>query len=354
MDPTEERSLGKTRVKVSRLGLGTVGLGGMFAPVTHDEAVATVRAAATAGLRLLDTAPVYGYGNAERAIAEAMDGIPRESITLTTKVGRILLPDGPPADEDRMVLYDGQQLFRGTPEVRPYWDFSYDGALRSFEQSLQRLGTDRVDALYIHDPDDHISAASDGCYRAVARLRDEGVIGAVGSGSNSDEALLAMLDRVELDCILIAGRYTLLDQRALSELLPLCERNHVSVVIGGVYNSGLLCHPDPRRALEADRSVDAMESWANGVTFDYVPAEREHVEAAMRIAEVCARHETPVMSAAIQFPLAHPAVATVLMGPRNRRELEQNLAMFDFDVPVTLWEELAESGLIGRDAPVPS
>jgi D-threo-aldose 1-dehydrogenase len=352
MDPSQQGKLGSTAVTVSRLGLGTNPLGGLFEPIAEDDAVAVVRAAWDAGLALFDTAPVYGYGNAERAVGRGLADVPRDSVTVTTKVGRLLLDDGPSADEDRMVLYEGLQLYRGTPAVRPFWDFSYDGAMRSLEASLDRLGLDSVDALYIHDPDDHVDEAADGCYRAVAALRDQGVIGAIGAGSNSDRALVAMLERCQLDCVLVAGRYSLLDQSALDELLPRCERDGVAVVVGGVYNSGLLCHSDPRRALDASRAPGAIGTWTDSVTFDYTPASAERVEAANRLKEVCDRHSTPLMAAAIQFPLAHPAVASVLMGPRDRAELDQNLDMFRYDVPADLWAELSASGLLGERAPV--
>lgn len=352
MKPTDRVSLGSRGLTISRVGLGTNALGGLFQSVPEKDAVATVCAAYDAGLALFDTAPVYGYGNAERIVGRALAARDRSSVTVTTKVGRILRVDGPPEAEDRMVLFEGEQLYRGTPQVRPYWDFSYEGALRSLEESLQRLGLDRVDAVYVHDPDDHIEEAIHGACRALDRLRDEGVIGAVGVGSNSWQTLVAMGKRARFDCFLIAGRYTLLDQSALDELLPLCESASIALIVGGVYNSGLLCNPEPRRAVNASNKPSAIPTWTQSVTFNYVPATPEWVDRAQRLKDVCDRYDTPLMAAAIQFPLAHPAVASVLMGPRNQTELEENLRMLAFDVPAELWQDLRAVNLLHPAAPV--
>ncbi|MGB3909779.1 MAG: aldo/keto reductase [Pseudolysinimonas sp.] len=348
MNATETTTIGSTQVTVSRLGLGTNPLGGMFEAVPEDEAIATVADALHAGLRLFDTAPVYGYGNAERAVGIALAGAARESVTVTTKVGRLLRPHEASGERDTSVLFEGHPLYRGTPDLEPRWDFSYDGAMRSLEESLVRIGMDRVDAVYVHDPDDQIQEAAEGACKALAKLKDEGVIGAIGVGCNSTRALVAMANRAPLDCVLVAGRYSLMDQEATDELLPLCVRDGISVVAGGVYNSGLLCHPEPRQLIDkTDKSASAIPTWRGSATFNYTPASRERIEQAQVLADACHEFGVPLMAAAIQFPLRHPAVASVLMGPRNRVELRQNLEMFEFPIPDEMWDELRRRNLIG-------
>lgn len=351
MKVTDTTTLGSTSVEVTRLGLGTNALGGIFEAVTEEEAVGTVSDALDAGIRLLDTAPVYGYGNAERAVGKGMAGASRDSFVLTTKVGRILRPTGTAGDLDNSVLFEGQPLYRGTPDVEPHWDFSYDGAMRSLEASLERLGTDRVDAVYVHDPDDQIDAAIEGSCRALIKMREQGVIGAIGVGSNSAHTLAAMVPLVPLDCVLVAGRYSLLDQEATTMLFPLCLESGTSVVVGGVYNSGILCHPEPRQLMtKSMRSASEIPNWRDSATFNYTPAPADMINNAQRLADVCGKFGVPLMAAAIQFPLLHPAVAAVLMGPRSRAEMSENLDMFERDVPVELWDELRSEGLVAAEA----
>jgi D-threo-aldose 1-dehydrogenase len=312
MDPTARVPLGRTGLTVSRLALGGAPLGGQLTPPDEATATAVVARALELGLRHFDTAPLYGQGASERRLGRALGALapPRAEIVLATKVGRLLRP-------------------------QPVFDFSYDGVLRSFEESLVRLGQDRVDVLHIHDPDQHFQAALSGAYAALDRLRGEGVIGAVGAGMNQAEMPARFAREARMDCFLIAGRYTLLDQAALTELLPLCVERGVGIIVGGVYNSGLLADPRP------------------GATFNYRPAPREWLERAQRLKAVCDRHQTPLMAAALQFPLAHPAVATVLTGVRSVAELEENERMFRFPVPPALWQDLKGQGLLPERAPVP-
>lgn len=333
--------------------MGGVGIGGMYAPVLEDQAVATVEAAWDAGIRFFDTAPVYGYGNAERYLGQVLARKPRDEYVLATKVGRLLLHEGPEERRDALVYYGGSPLFKGTPDVEPYYLFTYDGVMRSFEESLTRLGVDRVDILHIHDPDDYVDEALTGAYVALDRLREEGVVGAIGVGTNNVAPLLRFAREADPDCFLVAGRYTLLDQSALGELLPLCQERGIALVIGGVYNSGILCNLEPRRATATARDPADIPTWVAGATFNYLPATAEWIARAQRLKEVCDRHDTPLMAAAIQFPLAHPAVATILMGPRSVDEVEENERLFRFDVPSDLWEELYAEGLLPTEAPVP-
>lgn len=286
-----------------------------------------VEGALELGLRLFDTAPLYGFGLAERRVGRVLRAAAREDYVLSTKVGRLLRPDAEP---------DPAQPYRGAPAVNPVFDFGYEATLRSFDESLQRLGLDRVDIVHVHDPDQHYEAALSGAYRALDRLRSEGVIGAVGAGMNQAEMLARFAREAEFDCFLVAGRYTLLDQVALAELLPVCQERGIAVIAGGVFNSGILANPGP------------------GAMFDYAPAPPDLIGRAGRIGEVCARWGVPLKAAAVQFPLGHPAVASVLVGCRSVEELDEDVRMFAHPVPPGLWDELKHDGLLAAGAPVPA
>ena len=354
MNISDTATLGSSDVEVTVLGLGSAPLGGLFAAVTDSEADSTIEGAWECGIRFFDTAPCYGYGVAERAMGRVLSHKPRSELTLATKVGRLLLADGDPAREDMMVQYQGVHLYRGVPPVRPFFDFSADAVLRSLDSSLERLGLDRVDVVHIHDPDDWHDEALEGAFPVLDRLRSEGVIGAIGAGMGQWQMLARFAQEADFDCFLLAGRYTLLDQSALAELLPICEQRDISIIAGGVYNSGILCNPEPRRAGNAERTPNAIESWRQNVTFDYTPASKEWAERAQRLKDVCDRHDVPLMAAAIQFPLAHPAVACVLTGPRSVAELDENVRMFEYDIPDDLWSELRAEHLLPDHAPIPA
>lgn len=334
MRADEQTRLGRTELRVTRLGLGTAPLGGLFEAVDEQEAQAVVRRSLELGARFLDTAPLYGFGVAEERLGRALAGVPRERYVLATKVGRLLDADAPP---EAAVNPGGRPLFADTPALNSKFDFSRDAIMRSFEESLGRLGVDRVDLLHIHDPDDHdVEQALADVYPALDALRSEGVIGAVGIGTAGVDTLVRFAREAEPDCFLLPGRYTLLAQPALTELLPLCEQRDISVIVGGVYNSGILAGPTGRP------------------TFDYVPAPPELLERARRLDAVCARHGVPLKAAAIQFPFGHPAVANVLSGARSVAELEENVRMLELPIPGELWDELRAEGLLGAEVPVPS
>jgi D-threo-aldose 1-dehydrogenase len=294
-------------LNLPRVGLGTGPLGGLFEPVDDDTARATIEAAWERGVRLFDTAPLYGSGLSERRLGAALRGQPRDSFVLSTKVGRLLRPGEP------------DLLYFGTPPLGPVFDFGYEATLRSLEESLERLGLDRVDVALIHDPDLHMDEALVGACTALARLRDEGTIRAVGVGMNHVEPLLRFAREADVDCMLVAGRFTLLDRPALPELLPLCVERGIQVIAGGVLNSGLL---------------------AGGTTFDYRPAPPERVERTRELEAVCAGHGVPLAAAALQFPLRHPAVASVLIGARSAAEIENDLDLLELPIPDGLWDAL--------------
>lgn len=338
-EPTERVSLGRTGLRVSRLGFGGASIGGLFAPVPEAESAATLGRAWDIGVRYFDTAPLYGYGLSERRVGAALRGRDRGDFVLSTKVGRLIRPvDTIPAgaDVDRQAL-DGQDdaFYAETGALRPVFDYGADGVRRSIEESLERLGLDRIDIAFIHDPDDHWQAAIEGAYPALHRMREEGILGAIGAGMNQSAMLARFAREGDVDVFLLAGRYTLLDQEALPELLPLCVRRGIAIVLGGVMNSGILAGP------------------AAGSRFDYRPADAALVERARRLEAICGRHGTSLKAAAIQFPLAHPAVVSLVAGVRKVAHLDDYPAMMRTRIDPDLWVELRSEGLIPPDAPTP-
>lgn len=278
-------------------------------------------------MRFFDTAPLYGHGLAELRLGKVLRDRPRDEFVLATKVGRLLRADVPP---------EPGQSFRGTPAVNPVFDFSYDGVLRSFEESRERMGIDRVDVLHIHDPDDHYEDALHGAYRALDRLRRDGEIAAVGAGMNQSEMLTRFAREGAFDCFLLAGRYTLLEQGALDELLPVCSEKGISIIAAGVFNSGILADPSP------------------GTHYNYQSPPAHLMEKAQRLRGVCERHGVPLRAAAIQFPLGHPAVQTVVVGCRSVDQLEDSIRMFETEIPPELWDDLRRERLIAEQAPAPA
>ncbi len=335
MDPTRRVPFGRTALTVTRLGLGSAPLGGLFEPVADETAHAVVERAYDLGLRMFDTAPLYGYGMAERRVGHILSQKPRDELVLSTKVGRLIRRREEIGDA---VDATGRGQFFGVPPLVPIFDYSPDAIVRSFEESLERLGMDRVDALLIHDPDQFLDQALAEALPALLELRRRGTIGAVGSGMNYAEPLARFAREGDFDCFLVAGRYTLLDQAALAELLPICEQKNIAIVIGGVFNSGILVNLDRDSALQ---------------TFDYKPAQRQWLEKARRIKAVCDRHDVPLPATALQFPLAHPAVATVVTGARSVAELEENVRLMQHPIPGQLWRDLKSEGLLPAEAPVP-
>jgi D-threo-aldose 1-dehydrogenase len=323
-DASTRVPLGRTGLQVTRLGLGGAPLGNMFSPLGEAQARATVDAAWDCGLRWFDTAPLYGHGLSEQRLGAALRLRRRADYVLATKVGRLLVPG-----------VDGDSIFVGTPPLKPYFDFSYDGVLRAFEQSLERLGLDRVDVVHVHDPDAHEQEVIDGAFRALLRLRMEGVIAAVGAGMNQSAMLTRFVERQLVDCVLVAGRYSLLDQSALADLLPAAATAGVAVIAAGVFNSGVLARPEA------------------SATYDYVPATPEMIARARALADICRDYQVPPRAAALQFPTLHTAVVTVLVGARSPGEIEENTRLFAHPIPDELWSALRTAGLISHTAPSP-
>ncbi|MGW1508385.1 aldo/keto reductase [Streptomyces sp. NPDC002394] len=321
--------LGHSAVQVTELAFGAAGIGNLFTAVSDAEAEQAVHAAWDAGVRYFDTAPHYGLGLSERRLGAALRSRPRNEYVVSTKVGRVLEPTpGAPGDD----LANG---FAVPATHRRRWDFSARGVRRSIEESLERLGLDRIDIVYLHDPDDHAGSALDQAYPELARMRQEGTVGAIGVGMNQAELLARFVRETDIDAVLLAGRYTLLDQSGLTELLPLAAERGVGVVVGGAFNSGLLADPKP------------------GATFDYTTAPVELLDRALWLKAVCERHGVPLRAAALRFPFGHPAVASVLVGTRSAAEARDAAAMLAHPVPDALWAELKERGLLPADVPTP-
>ncbi|QJT06132.1 aldo/keto reductase [Streptomyces asoensis] len=321
--------LGGTGVQVTQLAFGAAGIGNLYRPISEDAAVAAVEAAWEAGIRTFDTAPHYGLGLSERRLGAALRGRPRAAYTVSTKVGRLLVPDDADGDD----LANG---FAVPATHRRVWDFSADGVLRSLDASLNRLGLDRVDIALLHDPDDHAEQALDEAYPALERLRDEGVVRAIGIGMNRCGLPARFLRETDIDVVLLAGRYTLLEQEGLAGPLSEAAARGKSVVIGGVLNSGLLSDPKP------------------GATYDYAPAPDVVVARALRLKAVTERHGVPLRAAALHFPLGHRAVASVLTGARSAQEVLDTVEQLRRPVPPALWDDLRTEGLLAPNTPTPT
>jgi D-threo-aldose 1-dehydrogenase len=325
--------LGRTGLRVTALGLGATAIGGMYTEVADEQATATVDAAWDAGLRFFDAAPQYGRGNGEIRLGRGLAGRPRDAYVLSSKVGRLLRADAPPNPDD--FDPDGNPYDAGAPAVATVYDYTRDGVLRSIEESLRRLGVDRLDIVHVHDPDDYVEEALATALPTLIELREEKVISAVGAGMNQTAALERFARESDPDVLLLAGRYTLLEQDALRSFLPLCEQRGIAVIVGGAFNSGLLADPNP------------------GTKYDYDPAPAHLIDRARRLAEVCAQYGVPLKAAALQLPAAHPAVAAVLTGPRSAAELAENVALFDQPIPAELWARMKADGLLAAGAPTP-
>ncbi len=325
----DSHNLGRTPVQISELGFGGGPLGGLFQPVDHDTALSTLAEAWAGGVRYFDTAPHYGIGQSESWFGEFLRGQPRDHFTLSTKVGRLLVAQDPAGRMD--------EAFQVPATHRRVWDFSRDGVRRSLEESLGRMGADRVDVLYLHDVESHFEEALGTGYPALAELREEGVVGAIGAGMGDAGLLARLVRQTDADVVMLAGRYTLLDQSGLDEVLPVCQDRGVSVVAAAVFNSGVLAQPRP----------------AAGAMYGYDEASPGVLERASRIADVCAAHGVTLPQAAMAFPLTHPAVAGVVVGMRSAEEVRQNLTAFAAGVPAELWQDLRSSGLLDPRVPVP-
>jgi len=340
MDPGQTRPLGDTGVQVTQLGFGSAPLGELFTKVSDDEAHETLAAARDCGIRYFDTAPFYGMGLSEHRVGRFLRSIPREDVVLSTKVGRVLRR---PLDSSRA----RPSPFLGGLSFDYYFDYGYDGIMRAFEDSIQRFGLSQIDLLVIHDLDywnhatetrvsAHLSRLVSSGWRALDDLRSDGVVKGLGAGINELGMIPRLVDAVDLDFVLVAMRYTLLDQRTLEIELPLCADRGIGVIAGAVFNSGIL-------------ATGAVP----GAKYDYQDAPPEILERVKRIEAVCDRHRVPLAAAALQFPLGHTSVAAVIPGGFLPEHVRTNCALFRREIPSALWEELKSEGLLDAAAPVP-
>ncbi len=340
----EKRRIAGTTLEVSVLGFGGNALGNLYDAIAEGAARDAVLASYQTGVTYFDTAPMYGHGLSERRMGDVLRTLPRDSFVLSTKVGRLLVPYGrvPPP---RPSIREGG-IFTDELPFLPTFDFTYDATMRSFEDSLQRLGMNRIDVLLIHDCDewshgpryaDALRTVERGALRALEKLKANGTIAAFGAGVNQAEACERLMDLGSFDVFMLAGRYTLLEQGALESFLPRCTRENVSVIAAAPYNSGILvtgATPDAR--------------------YNYLPATPDVLDRVSRIEAVCRRHGVPLAAAALQFVLGHPAIVSVIPGGRSRAEVDQNAAWMRTPIPSDLWAELKAARLMRGDAPVPA
>ncbi len=340
MDPTAKRMLGRTGVALTQLGFGSAGLGDLFACLSERESEATLAAAWDAGVRYFDTAPWYGRGQSEHRVGHFLRQQARAGFVLSTKVGRTLHPVHAAETFDR-------GMWAGGLPFREHFDYSYDGVMRAFEDSLQRLGLPRIDLLLIHDLDFQyhrttprvealLAELFTGGWRALSALKRQGLIRGIGAGINEPGMIPRLLDRMELDFFLVALPYTLLEQAVLDTEFPRCAAAGVGIVIGGVFASGIL-------------ATGAVP----GAKLNYADAPPEALARVARIEAVCARHGVPLPAAALQFPLGHPSVAAVIPGAVAPEQVARNVAAFRHAIPADFWAELKHAGLLRADAPVP-
>lgn len=332
MRASDQIALPRGGLRLTRLGMGCAPIGGLYQAVTEGEARAAVDAAWDLGLRYFDTAPYYGFTLSERRLGAALRSRPRDQYVVSTKAGRMLVPDAS--------VRPGDCGWAEPLPYRPYYDYTYDGIMRSHEDSLARLGVAHIDILFVHDIGRATHGALHGAYwrqltgggfRALEELRAAEQVRAIGLGVNEWEVVADAMQECDLDCTLLAGRYTLLEQGALTPFLDNCRRQGNAIVIGGPFNSGVL---------------------AGARTFDYTDASLEVMQRVEALAAVCREYDTPLAAAALQFPMAHPAVVSCIPGPRDVAQLRQNAAWFDLPIAPALWQTLKRRGLIDERAPV--
>jgi D-threo-aldose 1-dehydrogenase len=337
MKVSDKRRFGRTNLEVTTFAFGTAPIGNIFKPIDEQVSDGMIQSAWDAGIRYYDTAPMYGHGLSELRTGHSLRWKERDDFVLSSKVGRILKPK-------RRSEIDFAPWNNAAPNEMGF-DYSYDGTMRSFEDSLQRLALERMDICFIHDIDvftrgadqpEVFKTAMDGCWKALSKLRDEKLVTAIGVGVNEWEVCQAALEQRDFDCFLLAGRYTLLEQDSLDTFLPLCDKRNAAVVVGGGFNSGILATGP-----------------VQGAKYNYAPAPDDIMQRVSRIETVCKRYNVPLPAAAMQFVVAHPAIPSFIAGTRTVEQLEKNVEWFNHAIPVEFWADLKSEGLLREDAPVP-
>ena len=336
----KKRQIGNTKLNVSELGFGAATFGNLYYRMPEGAAEESIAKALELGLNQFDTAPFYGFGLRERRVGNALREYDANDYILSTKVGRILEPCAKAEDK---------YGFCSPMPFEPKYDYSYDGIMRSFEHSIQRLGLSKIDIIYMHDigrvthGDDHdrlFKIAMEGGYKAMDELRSQGLVSAIGLGVNEYEVCEQAMDHGYFDCFLLAGRYTLLEQNALKTFLPRCIKENSSIILGGPYNSGILATGVRREGVVPN--------------YNYEPASKEIIKTVAQIEDICEKFNVPLAAAALQFPLAHPAVVSVIPGLSSVNRVETTVAQMNFDIPNDFWLALQNAGLLYPDAPVPN
>ena len=331
-------SITKKKLKIKNISYGTAVLGNYYEVLSNEEASKVINKAFDLGINYFDTAPLYGFGLSEHRVGMNLQLKDRDSYILSTKVGRLLSP-ADPKEIDR-------GPWKGGLNFNPYYDYSYDGTMRCIEESMHRLGISKIDILHIHDVDyfthkekhlveKYFSEAIKGAYKALEELRRNGDISAISIGINEFEMAERFLKEVDVDCVMLAGRYTLLEQNSLKTFLPLCEKNKVDILLAAPFNSGILAGNE------------------NNLNWNYAKASKELIDKVNSLKRICDNYNIPLAAAAIQFPLAHPVVKTVVTGAVNVKELEENVSYLDVKIPNDFWQELKELNLIAKESPVP-
>lgn len=319
-----ETSTVRNRITLTKLGLGCAQFGNLFHETTDEACTEAVVQSWNSGVRYFDVAPHYGLGLGERRLGQAIKTLPRDEIVISTKVGRVLVPSPETAHQQ------DEQWFVVPADVKRVFDYSRDGIMRSFEDSLKRLDLDYIDILYLHDPDEYWESASTTGVQALIELRDQGVVKAIGAGMNQHEMLTKFVKQTDIDLVMLAGRFTLLEQGALTELLPAAIERNVGIVNVGVYNSGLLSKPRPSKEAH----------------YNYMPAPYYILDRVNRIADVCEKFGVTLPEAAIAYVQLHPAVCSVVLGARNGAQAKENVVRYNKEIPEGLWTELSEKRLI--------
>ena len=338
MPAIAKRKFGRVNLEVTDMGFGAAPIGNFLRPITEEVSDAMVQRAWNHGMCYFDTAPYYGHGLSEVRLGQSLRWKARDEFVVSSKVGRVL-------KSAKRSSINFSPWVDALPNVC-HFDYTYDGTMRSFEDSLQRLGLEHIDILFIHDADVfthgeaqqkiYFKQAMEGCYPALVKLREQGAVKAIGVGVNNWDVMLDFMKAGDFDCLLMAGRYTLLEQEPLDELMPLCEQRGAAIVIGGGLNSGIL-------------ATGAVP----GAKYNYAPAPEPIMERVRQIEAVCKTHNVPLPAAALQFLLAHPAVASHVPGTRTVEQMDQNVAWISHPIPSDFWSELKQKGLLRKDAPVP-